>query len=621
MTESNYIILAAVGPVQDFIASARRTRDLAFSSIIISDLAKAVARSFKANGAELIMPSPYLDKAKKNNPLEPGQKFMIANKVLAKYQGDNPEEILEKAKLELKKTWKEIAGKALDNAKTKSSGKPWKVIEDRFNEQVDSIIEFYGVWVKLENKSYKNVRERAESLLSGVKTLRDYNNFSGQAGVPKSSLDGARETVIKHPENKKNRKYGIQIQVHEQLCAIGLIKRFGGMSDNLHFPSTHHMAALPWMQKVASLCKKSNNTKLIKKINEFKELHTIETTYEKLDNFWNRTSGANFFLSRIDDMANNEHDEDIEKHKKYLKEIFKFHDVGEPSPYYALLLGDGDHMGKIIDTICSSDSQNNHELHQQLSLNLSIFSEKAEKIVNEHDGSIIYAGGDDVMAILPLPEAMSCAREIRNEFIKVISETIKENDIKSSIKPGFSIGLVIGHALSPLQGTIDMARKAERLAKNESGRDSLAMIINRRSGAPVETWFKWEDKNLYELFEKFVAWFNKGVLPAGLPYELNKIRGEFDSLKSLNGFETKQFKSIVMNEIIRTITHKEGNKSLTKEDRNELNKKFEDYFNTLFDSYLPKENNDSHSIITLNNALAKTIDFTTVAVQLSQGRS
>jgi CRISPR-associated protein Cmr2 len=39
----NYLISIALGPVQDFISTARRSRDLWFGSWLLSELSKAVA--------------------------------------------------------------------------------------------------------------------------------------------------------------------------------------------------------------------------------------------------------------------------------------------------------------------------------------------------------------------------------------------------------------------------------------------------------------------------------------------------------------------------------------------------------------------------------------------------
>ena len=51
-----YLITLSVGPVQDFIAAARRTRDLWFGSYVLSEVSKAAALAFKNKGATLIFP-------------------------------------------------------------------------------------------------------------------------------------------------------------------------------------------------------------------------------------------------------------------------------------------------------------------------------------------------------------------------------------------------------------------------------------------------------------------------------------------------------------------------------------------------------------------------------------
>src|SRR5260370_21137180 len=76
-----YLFQVSTGPVQDFIASARRTRDLSFGSWLLSELARAVAYQIvEKNGLErLIFPAP-LEKAM----LDPGYKyFNVANKIVA----------------------------------------------------------------------------------------------------------------------------------------------------------------------------------------------------------------------------------------------------------------------------------------------------------------------------------------------------------------------------------------------------------------------------------------------------------------------------------------------------------------------------------------------------------
>jgi hypothetical protein len=54
----SHLIAISVGPVQEFIAAARRTRDLWFGSYLLSEISKAVAQSVQDHGGRLIFPHP-----------------------------------------------------------------------------------------------------------------------------------------------------------------------------------------------------------------------------------------------------------------------------------------------------------------------------------------------------------------------------------------------------------------------------------------------------------------------------------------------------------------------------------------------------------------------------------
>src|SRR5713226_6599061 len=75
-----YLFLVSIGPVQAFIASARRTRDLWFGSWLLSELSKAAAQEIVNASAEnsLIFPAPNDEKL-----LQPDSQLNVANKIVA----------------------------------------------------------------------------------------------------------------------------------------------------------------------------------------------------------------------------------------------------------------------------------------------------------------------------------------------------------------------------------------------------------------------------------------------------------------------------------------------------------------------------------------------------------
>ena len=89
-----YLIEIAVGPVQEFIASARKLRDLWSGSTLLSELSKCVAKSMLSQGCYLIFPAPA-----NASDLEFRSELVVANKILAEYEGDNPREVVEKGRI------------------------------------------------------------------------------------------------------------------------------------------------------------------------------------------------------------------------------------------------------------------------------------------------------------------------------------------------------------------------------------------------------------------------------------------------------------------------------------------------------------------------------------------
>src|SRR5690242_8207915 len=87
---SSYLLLISLGPVQDFIASARRTRDLHFGSWFLSELSRAASQEIVTyNKLEsLIFPSPDgVELLMPNN-----DQLSVANKIIA--QVEQPPDVL-----------------------------------------------------------------------------------------------------------------------------------------------------------------------------------------------------------------------------------------------------------------------------------------------------------------------------------------------------------------------------------------------------------------------------------------------------------------------------------------------------------------------------------------------
>jgi CRISPR-associated protein Cmr2 len=433
----SYLVSIAIGPVQDFIAAARRSRDLWFGSYLLSEASKAVAASAAGHG-ELIFPV--------NKDLHFGSDVNVSNKILLRMDAPPREEI----QIE----WEEAARGRI-NAYFESARKQIRnriqLREDLVQQQLESLLEFYVVWVPYEQSRHEECRQQVERLLAARKAARNFAAFIGEARLAKSSLDGFRENVLLHDTRKKNVKL-YELKDREQLDAVAVLKRFAKPTGQRapDFESTLDVAGKPYEIRVRNK----------REWQEFREF--LRRDLEEKD-----PSVA--FLYEHESRQIFDEDQSIQQelkdrrtaiHKKY----------GAPNPpYYAVLVGDGDSMGDVISKLVSVV-----EL-QAFSRCLSAFASTAEKVIRDLDGCPIYCGGDDVLALLPLHNLLATIAAVREAFA---------HQMASYAGATFSIGIAIAHALDPLSETLGVARSAEQIAKRERGKNALAITVIPRSGSP-----------------------------------------------------------------------------------------------------------------------------------------
>ncbi len=182
-----------------------------------------------------------------------------------------------------------------------------------------------------------------------------------------------------------------------------------------------------------------------------------------------------------------------------------------PLPYYGLLAADGDHMGKVID------HQDTMKDHRDLSLTLSGFAKRAAEIVAEYEGSCVYAGGDDVLAFLPLHKALPCAQTLAKTFF----DTMQRFHDKEGHSPTLSVGLAISHHLEPLSDALELARQAEAAAKRRPHKNALAVTLSKRSGVDRTVAGEWGTVD--ERLQWFIRLHRQDALPDGAAYELQDL--------------------------------------------------------------------------------------------------
>ena len=228
------------------------------------------------------------------------------------------------------------------------------------------------------------------------------------------------------------------------------------------------------------------------------------------------------------------------------------HDSGQDAAletYYSLLLMDGDRMGAWVSgtddeyaitylesfhtqvrekfkdhAAQNADLKRNGEhkrplspgRHLAISGALNDFSLTVVRHVVEEEylGRLIYAGGDDVFAMLPVADLLPAMQRLRHAYSghdPAHEGGYGKGKGRLTLQQGFamlngrlmrmmgerataSCGAVIAHHQAPLSAVIRELRAAEQRAKNEGGRNAFSITVIKRSGGALRLTAKWGEK-------------------------------------------------------------------------------------------------------------------------------
>lgn len=516
----SHLLMLNLGPVQGFIAAARRTRDLWFGSYLLSEVSKAAAWSLNQNGARLIFPAPQAPA-----DLEADSDLNVANRLLAELPDGDPQAVLCQARAAAETRWRDLAEFAFAYASLAY------LREDVWERQRDDVLECTAAWVTVGPDGYKPALADLHRLEAARKNTRDFQpaaltgtQSAPGYGLPKSSLDGLRETVLREALPARVRRR-LGLGVSEQLDCPGLVKRLCG-GDPERFTPISRIALDPWLRAIPAerLAAVNAACEILVGLDWITRVKGNNGLYEAFP-----YDGQLLYPSRLDTALRECQEEEptdpdsalsaLKTLRTAIKPLWR--DYGEPSPYVALLLADGDRMGVLLDQADDVDT------HRAISAGLAQFAAAVPDSVRKHHGHCIYSGGDDVLALLPLDKVLACARDLHEQFsakLKSLADRI------GASCPTLSVGIAVQHVLEPLGRFRALAHDAERLAKGDrlpedQQRDGLAVIVQTRSGAAVqfrEQWGRQPDRWLQEWTE----FYAQGHLPDKAAYELRRLTGD-----------------------------------------------------------------------------------------------
>jgi len=542
----SYVLALSIGPVQEFIAAARKTRDLWFGSYMLSEICRATAKALTANGAELVFPPPQA--VSNGGPEKPA----VANKIVAVIHGDRqpPAELAAKAKeAALAKLW-EYGQEALTRARG-------IVDENMVQAQLADFLEFYAAWYPMDSKDkYAAALEQADLVLAGRKALRDFSQSKETDGKPKSSLDGGRQTVLKEGHEGQRLKLGIRPT--EQLDGISLIKR---VAEARRFVSVGRVAVDPLIRRL-----KAEKPQILDELNDIsKKLADMDCpavtrfSRDALPQYADFPYDCQLFhVNRETDRELNdwcgENPEGAQLVDSFAK-TFRQAQMPEPPVYLAVLHADGDRMGAAIRSLETPGE------HQKLSSALVSFAQQADQIVAKHQGALVYSGGDDVLAFLPLDTALECAKALSNAFAAAMQSVFGTSQAggDSPIPPTLSVGISINHYGEHLGEMIEWSRQAEKAAKKK--RNSLAVALHTRTaGEEAVTVSRQWDQKPVETLQLWVSLHRQDALPDRAPFDLRELHRELDSFsRELPESEQKtKISQVLADEVKRILKRKRG---------------------------------------------------------------
>lgn len=578
-----------IGPVQAFVAQARRTRDFWAGSFILSYLSSVAMAAVRQQQGEIEFPVPdenFLAWLETGEGEELPKQGSVPNRFKAMevkvQEGFDAGAVVNAVHT----AWRNMAELVWekDIAPVVQANSPQREIWER------QINHFWEIsWCLSADKNASNLLDRRKNWRTHV--------LADEPGVKCSLMEGYQELSGALKPGKQNREVqgfwdavrGQKIEIardireDEHLCAIAFVKRrfvhhfeqlkveLSAVGRNpaktLHgwklptsVPSIAYLAAAPWL--AATIKASAENEKVQEAISSLERgLRLLDTPWEGrvLEHIqqvcnqvgykggqWKQVDGQYLYPQTVlqDIKAANQQGSPtkddapiLEAVGKHLTIIRRETGLGEPSPFYAILLMDGDSLG-----VQMSDAAK----QQGISNGLNNFTAGVPNIVEQHSGFLVYAGGDDVLAILPQPFALACAVAIQQHYDACFEDENKKLDAKHQITTSISGAINFAHYKTPLTRILqDSHALLDNVAKDATGRNSLAIRLWKPGGLNAEWAAPWPYVRALQVISQQVAEHLQGDLARGFFFKLETVINDLGLTDATHGFDETAIKALV----------------------------------------------------------------------------
>lgn len=602
------LMVFGITPVQDFIGRARKLRDFWTGSLILSWLAfegiRYVMHRFGSD--HVLYPSligqPMVDRSLaqeccfdilKIEQITESQVASFPNKFVCLIPEGFEEDAAIGITESIQQAFRSLGAKVLELVGRNASVD--ECIRHAFEYQIAEYFDFQ--WsacpllddyasTHIQDLLHKDVWERAFNLLHASSDLkypiRAKSAFYGPSHAMAQSFMAAGKA---YREERRTPAQGIKCPLHGDLEILHLAHNEGqdqnprpendpfwkefkenwaNKRSSTDFNPSERLSAVALVKRLAMYVIKDDKKHPLYPY--FKDAESFSSTTKMALNDWFERLGAEqrfeaaaalgeHWQSRLADCF---HEMDEEKESVAATQsndmfvrLKRKNPVRDDDKYYAVLLMDGDKMGKLVngETIAATwqsvlhpdlvsklrawpDGQDNfrkfwnEHLGEQRMLSPAVHAAISEALgdfalhtvpalVEKYRGNLIYAGGDDVCAVLPLSTALACAQEIAQAYTYgfVCMDKGQVKSVQGAWTPqgkllhhlghgdGLSIsaGILITHHKRSLTGALQRAHQLLNMAKEQGGRNCLVLELDKRSGGARRFMAQWNEQPMQGL--------------------------------------------------------------------------------------------------------------------------
>ena len=533
---NKFLHIFTFSPVQGFISNSRRLSDLYHSSLLLSTLTENLMKVIKDLNTEIIYPVlvedgqglanypnriVFLadgcmceDVVKKFQELWEGIHETILREVLDRVgiSKEEKEKIREQAKLHLENYFR-----AYCECTNSGELKKWKEkLKQKLGEDYDDYAVAYD-WTERKLGALKSKKP--------YEPLMDTYTYNGEKHPDGCTLCGERahlavdwKKLIENLQKEDRLKYiKHYLKEGEKLCGVCLVKRFAFYClKRQTFPSVHDIANAKFKEELKDFEQRRPDL-----ANRLKSLLKKYTGEEK-PRLWEYNAEL-FDIKELERTKMEEEDPEgvIDNLISELRQIYDNKLLSEPSKnYFAIIISDGDSMGDWLGLNSKIRKEKlERAFHEKFSKALSNYAREIKSLESKEKFGlrIVYAGGDDVLAVADLREFL--------DFAEKLNPTFKNKVEKDA---SVSAGIVIGHQKDNLAYLLNEAGKVEKKAKSVEGKSAFCITVIPRGGGPVSFWAKWEFLNL---FKDTIEYFEKEIIGDRTVYDIRDIAGKFEASK------------------------------------------------------------------------------------------